>query len=257
MFAFDKYLTPFLTPLGCALVLALLVLILMIFGRRRSAFVLLLVTAAGLYLASTPYAAKSLSAQLERQFPPLPVLSSPSADAIVLLGGATEPALPPRQDPELNDHADRIMHAADLYKAGKAQYIVVSGGSWLYPSLNRPEAADMRDVLMRFGVPAAAILLEDKSEDTGQNASLSAAVMQQHHLVTALLVTSGIHMPRAMATFQHAGVSVTASSTDIVAADSPDWPVLGWLPSPKALVETGDALHELAGLIYDRLRGWI
>jgi len=51
MFAFDKYLTPFLTPLGCALVLALLVLILMIFGRRRSAFVLLLVTAAGLYLA--------------------------------------------------------------------------------------------------------------------------------------------------------------------------------------------------------------
>ena len=72
----------------------------------------------------------------------------------------------------------------------------------------------------------------------------------------ALLVTSGIHMPRAMATFRRAGVAVTAASTDIIDVESPDWAILRWLPSPTALVHTGEALHELAGLLYYRLRGW-
>jgi uncharacterized SAM-binding protein YcdF (DUF218 family) len=256
MFAFDKYLSPFLTPLGAALVAILLVLALMALGRRKLAFWLLLVTFASLYLTATPFVARRLSGVLESQFPPVPLAMSPTADVIVLLGGATDPALPPRQDPDLNAHADRIMHAADLYKAGKAKWIIASGGSWLYPSLGRAEALDMKDILMRFGVPASAVLVEAQSEDTGENAAFSLALMRQHHLTTALLVTSGIHMPRAMAVFRRAGITVTASATDLVAVASPDWPALSWLPSPEAEVETGEALHELAGALYYRLRGW-
>lgn len=256
MFAFNKLLTPFLTPLGIALVLGLFVLLLMLFGRRKLGAVLLFVALGGLYLSSTRFVAGELSGLLEHQYPPQAMAATPNADVIVLLGGATDPAVPPRQDPELNTHADRLMHAADLYKASKAKWIIASGGSWLYPSLQRSEAADMKDILMRFGVPDAAILMETESEDTGQNASLSATLMQQHQFTSALLVTSGIHMPRAMATFARAGIKVTASSTDIYDVASPDWPALSWLPSPLALVATGDALHELAGMLYYQLRGW-
>ena len=174
----------------------------------------------------------------------------------MLLGGATAPALPPRQDPDLNAHADRIMHAADLYKAGKAKWIIASGGAWLYPTLGQPEALDMKEILTRFGVPQSAILTETESKDTTGNAAFSALLMHQRGFVTALLVTSAIHMPRAMAAFRRAGVAVTASATDIVAVASPDWPALNWLPSPQALVATGEALHELAGTLYYRLRGW-
>lgn len=256
MFAFDKLLSPFLTPLGMALALGLMALLLLVFGRRWPAVLLLVLALGGLYLSSTPVVASWLSGLLEQQYPPQAMAATPAADVILLLGGVTDPALPPRQDPELNGHANRIMHAADLYKAGKAKWIIASGGSWLYPSLQRPEALDMKDVLMRFGVPADAILIETESEDTGQNASLSAALMKQHNLTTALLVTSGIHMPRAMSAFRRAGISVTASTTDIVAAASPDWPALNWLPSPMALVHTGEAMHELAGILYYGLRGW-
>ena len=256
MFAVDKYLTPFLTPLGAALVLLALTLFLLASGRRHSAFALLLVSTLALYLASTPFVAAALSGLLERDFPPVAVADSPSADAIILLGGASEPALPPRQAPHLNRHADRIVHAAELFKAGKAKWIIASGGSWQFPSANRPEAADMRDLLLSLGVPASAILLEPDSRDTGANASLSAAVMTTNHLATALLVTSGIHMPRAMASFRRAGVAVTASTADVYAIASPDWPVTNWLPSPLALVETSEAVHELAGMLYYRLRGW-
>ncbi|MDR3473660.1 MAG: YdcF family protein [Devosia sp.] len=256
MFAFDKYVTPFLTPLGLCLLLIAAALLLLALGRRGWAGAVLLVTLLGLYAASTPFVAGWLSGALEHQYPPQAIEATPTADAIVVLGGATGPALPPRQEPDLNEHADRLMHAADLYKAGKAPKIIASGGNWRHPSRQRSEAEDMRDVLMRFGVPSEAILMEGKSLDTGQNADFTAQLMQQDHLTTALLVTSGIHMPRAMAAFRRAGVSVTASATDIVDAGSIDWLPLDWLPSPMALVHTGDALHELVGMLYYSLRGW-
>lgn len=257
MFAADKYLTPFLNPLGLALLLGLLAFLLVAFGRKRAGAALLLVMLLGLYAASTPFLAGWLSGLLERQYPPVAVADSPSADVIVLLGGATGAALPPRVDPDLNEHADRLMHAADLYKAGKAHFIIASGGNWRHPTLKHSEAEDMRDVLMRFGVPESAILMETRSRDTNENAVFSAELMRQQHWQTALLVTSGIHMPRSMAVFRHAGVTVTPSETDIIDAGTVDWLPLDWLPDPDALLHSGEALRELLGDLYYRLRGWI
>jgi hypothetical protein len=57
LFAFDKLLTPFLTPLGIALVLGFLALLFMLLGRRWPAIVLLFLALGGLYLASTPFIA--------------------------------------------------------------------------------------------------------------------------------------------------------------------------------------------------------
>jgi uncharacterized SAM-binding protein YcdF (DUF218 family) len=256
MFAADKYLTPFLNPLGLALILGLVALLLAGLGRRRSGLTLLLLVLLGLYAASTPFASGWLSGQLERQYPPVAMADTPDADVIVLLGGATGAALPPRIDPDLNEHADRLMHAADLYKAGKAKFIIASGGNWRHPTVDHPEAEDMRDVLMRFGVPGGAILMETSSRDTNENAAFSAALMAQQHFSTALLVTSGVHMPRSMAVFRRAGVNVTASATDIVDAGSVDWLPLDWLPEPLALVHSSEALRELLGSLYYKLRGW-
>ena len=256
MFAADKYLTPFLNPLGLALALGMLAFFLLLFRRKRLGLTLLLVAVLGLYAASTPFVAGWLAGLLERQYPPQAMAETPDADVIVVLGGATGPALPPRTDPDLNEHADRLMHAADLYKAGKARFVLASGGNWRHPSQQHSEAEDMRDVLTRFGVPAAAILLEGDSLDTAQNADFSARLMRQQHWTTALLVTSGIHMPRAIAAFRRAGVAATASATDIIDAGSLDWLVLDWLPDPSALVHTGEALREMLGYFYYRLRGW-
>jgi uncharacterized SAM-binding protein YcdF (DUF218 family) len=257
MFVLDKLVSPFLSPLGAALVLILLAFLLMLLQRRRSAAVVLAVVLVGLYGVSTPRVADLLAGSLEAAYPPRPLDDTPTADVIVVLGGATAPALPPRQAPELNQHADRLMHAADLYKAGKAPVILASGGNWLFPSLGGSEAQDMREILARFGVPAAAVVLEAGSDDTAGNARLTAAAMADHGWRTALLVPSGDHMPRAVAAFRRAGLSVIPSATDIVDAPSPDWPELAYLPSAQALLDASEALHELLGLVYYRMRGWI
>ena len=55
--------------------------------------------------------------------------SYPHAAAIVLLGGAMEPGLPPRQHPEINASGDRVLQADRLWRAGLAPRLVVTGGA--------------------------------------------------------------------------------------------------------------------------------
>jgi uncharacterized SAM-binding protein YcdF (DUF218 family) len=255
MFVVDKLLSPFLSPLGLVLLLIALGWLLVAFGRRRSGLLAVAIACIGLYAASTDFVAQRLSGLLERQYPPMPVTSLPSADVIILLGGMTEPALPPRQAPDLNQHADRAVLAADLYKAGKAPLIIATGGNWPYGPGVESEAADMAAILTRLGVPQSAILLEDQALDTAGNAAYSARIMAAHHLATALLVTSGIHMPRAVAAFRTAGISVTPAVADIVDVRTLRFAFRYFQPRPEALTETSEALHELIGMLYYRLSG--
>jgi uncharacterized SAM-binding protein YcdF (DUF218 family) len=255
MFILDKLLSPLLTPLGLALALIGLGWLLLAFGRRRTGLLAVAVACIGLYAVSTDFVAQRLSGLLERQYPPVPVASLPRADAIILLGGMTDPALPPRQAPDLNEHADRAVLASDLYKAGKAPLIIATGGNWLYGPGVESEATDMAAILTRLGVPPSAILLEQQALDTAGNASYSARIMATHHLMTALLVTSGVHMPRAVAAFRAAGVSVTPAATDIVDVRTVHFPFRYFQPRPQALTQTSEALHELIGMLYYRLTG--
>lgn len=254
LFLIDKLVTPFLNPLGGSLVLMVVVLGLMAAGLRRTAAGVTAFTLVALYFSSTPFVAEAISGVLERQYPPRPISETPSAEVIVVLGGATAPALPPREGPDLNEHADRLVQAAALFKAGKAPAVIASGGSWRDP--DRPEAIAMRTLLVALGVPEQAIIPEPRSLDTAQNAWFSAELMRQKGWTSALLVTSGVHMPRAVAAFRRAGVTVTPSATDIVDAPDPAWPIFDWLPHPDALAQTSDALRELVGMAYYRLRGW-
>ena len=86
MFLLDKVVTPLLNPLGLALVLLVLATVLLLFRLHRTAGVLVVLTLLELYAFSTPLVAQSLSASLERQFPPATLDATPKADVIVVLG---------------------------------------------------------------------------------------------------------------------------------------------------------------------------
>ena len=59
----------------------------------------------------------------------LPLEPVPTADAIVVLGGAVAPALAPRPWVEVSEAGDRILYAARLYNQAKAPKLILSGGS--------------------------------------------------------------------------------------------------------------------------------
>ncbi len=173
------------------------------------------------------------------------LLSANRYAAIVLLGGATAPALPPyRPHPDLGDAADRIWHAARLYKEGLAPKIIVSGGR--APGLEtrseiQTEAQAMRLLLRDLGVPDTAMILEDQARTTQENARRTKALIGE---LPIALVTSGFHMPRAFKNYQREGIAAEAYPTDFQVAPGSRALWARLLPNSASLHQSETALKE-------------
>jgi uncharacterized SAM-binding protein YcdF (DUF218 family) len=141
-----------------------------------------------------------------------------------------------------------------LYFAGRAPKILLSGGA-LEGKVS--EASVMAKSLRQRGVPESALILENDSRFTYENAKLSDRTMQTKHLKRALLVTSALHMPRALATFIKRGVDTipAPSAPQITLPD--DEPLNPWLPHIRSLDASRTIIKEYLGLFGYWLRGWV
>jgi uncharacterized SAM-binding protein YcdF (DUF218 family) len=72
-----------------------------------------------------------------------------------------------------------------------------------------------------------------------------------------LLVTSALHMERALAVFRSSGLDPIPAPTDYRVTVPERRSPAEWLPAPDALSATHAALWERAGLLAYRLRGWV
>jgi uncharacterized SAM-binding protein YcdF (DUF218 family) len=244
-------------PLSLVALLMVIALGCLLLRWHRSATAVLAVGTALLWLASSRALADRLVASLEQTHPGAPIEALAAADAILLLGGATQPAAPPRQFPEISEAGDRILHAARLYRAGKAPIIIASGGRMPWQEGLPPEAESMRALLIELGVPDEAIVLEVASKNTWENCGESKALLEERDARDVLLVTSAIHMPRALATCSTAGIDAQPAPTDYLVVEEGVRTWLDWTPHPAALLHTHYALRELLGYRVYRWRGWI
>jgi uncharacterized SAM-binding protein YcdF (DUF218 family) len=126
------------------------------------------------------------------------------ADVIVVLGsglranGQPGPAM-----------TRRVTHGATLWHERYAPIIVCSGGLGL--RMVRTEAAACAELLMSLGVPETAIVQEDRSRSTEENALYTQLLMEEHGWQTALVVSDGYHLMRASWIFASAGFDFTTS----------------------------------------------
>lgn len=249
-----KFLTLCLQPLGTAL--AVLLLSLLTRRWRRLSAALAIFAVAWLWIWATPLASTALRASLEQRYAAMPAETAPQADAILLLGGGIEPAAPPRRpDFDVTAGGDRILYAAALYRAGKAPWIVVTGGRLPWTPGAASEADAMQQMLVRLGVPASAIVREARARTTRENMRYSADLLAQRGARRVLLVTSAMHMPRAMANARVLGVDVIAAPTDVEVLPGRRYGVLGWVPDAQFLERSAAAFKEYLGLGYDRVFG--
>ncbi|MDL5049417.1 YdcF family protein [Oscillatoria amoena NRMC-F 0135] len=110
--------------------------------------------------------------------------------------------------------ADRVIHAADLFKRGIIRKIIVSGGTGRLITESRREADDLGRALVLMGVPADSIILENESRNTHESAVNVKEILKDHDDAEILLITSGFHMRRSVACFRKAGLMPTLFSTD-------------------------------------------
>lgn len=125
-------------------------------------------------------------------------------DVIVVLGAAVWPEGKP--SPSL---ARRTRHAARLFHEGVAKRLILSGGVKRH---SPAEAVVMREIALREGVPLGSIILDDRARNTIATARNCAAIMTQQGMRTAVVVTDGFHMPRALLIFRWLGIEATGSA---------------------------------------------
>ncbi len=149
-------------------------------------------------------------------------------DAIVVMGAAQYDGRP---SPVF---AARLDHAIELYRAGVAPNLVVTGGK--ATGDRTTEAASARDYAIAHGVPAGAILLEDQSRNTLESIRAVGGLLRANHLESAVLVSDRPHMLRVLRMAGDAGITAWGSPTRTS-------------PIETDLIGSLDAtLHELAAL---------
>lgn len=252
-----KLLTPLISPLGLSLLLWLAGLLLSWRGWRawgrgfRVAGCLLLI------VLGSPLVGEHLLYALESEYPLTLVADSPSAEAIVVLGGVTQPPITPRLSIEVNEGFDRLLHGMRLWRAGKAPLLVFSGGTIPYLTGSQmTEAATLCSLALEYGVDRQATLLEEVSRNTYENAVFTSELLRERGLHRILLVTSASHMPRSVAVFRKQGLEVIPSPTDVQVVPRPFTP-LQLLPGMEALAYSTTAIKEWVGMWTYWLRGWI
>jgi uncharacterized SAM-binding protein YcdF (DUF218 family) len=180
--------------------------------RRRGLRLIGVVALLLLTVAVIPFG-QWMALPLELRFP---VPSLPERiDGIVVLGGGID-ALVSRAHGQtaLNDAGDRIVQAAVLARRHPEARLVLSGGEGTMMVYGEPEAEYGRALLIELGVATERIALEDRSRNTYENAWFSREVAKPRPGETWVLVTSAMHLPRAVGCFRHAGWEVVPYPVD-------------------------------------------
>ena len=152
-----------------------------------------------------------LWAILARAFAPSGNTAQSRFDVIIILGGGIDSDGNP--EPVLQS---RITEGVREYERGVAPRIIVTGGE----QKGYIQANVMARVAQAQGVPASAIVVEPKAENTIQNACFSARIMKQHGWNSAEVVTSAPHVARAGIIFSRAPIAWRMRSAPSLARTS-------------------------------------
>lgn len=185
---------------------------------------------------------------LERQYPALTSDAALQAvlgvQYIVILGSsyATDAALTPTSR-HTKASLTRVIEGLWLHRRLPHAKVILSGGG-----RGRPEAEVMLDLLIGLGMSIDQVLLEPHSRNTFEEVRQLKTMIGDSRF---LLVTSAVHMPRAMALFEASGLHPIAAPTDQSSlAASP-------IPSSHYLARLEAALYEHIALVKERWMGRI
>ncbi len=154
---------------------------------------------------------------------------------------------------------DRIIQTLSLYKAGKIDRILISGDNGHLSDRGLHEARQTKALLISWGVPDSVILADTISKNTHENAQYTAEILKKNKLdKDVLLVTSGIHMRRAMACFEKQNIHVTPFSTDLYTGKRRGY---HWdqyiIPNPYNFIIWNELLKEFVGYVTYDFAGYI
>lgn len=246
--------------LGCFALPSNLLISLMVLGTvlqwtrfARIGYRLLLASLAALVVFGLSPLGFVMVHALESRFPSWDVSRGAPA-GFVILGGAVDPELSAAHaTPALDATAERITAVAELARRYPAAKFVYSGGNGSL--FGGPSEADyVASLFQSFGIAPDRVRLERRSRNTQENAVFSKELVRPAVGEHWVIVTSAVHMPRAIGAFRAAGFDVEAYPVDWRTAGGAQLfaPVASLVLGLRA---TDAAVHEIVGLVAYWLTG--
>ncbi|MCJ2096813.1 YdcF family protein [Methylobacterium sp. J-072] len=243
------------TPSNVFIFLGLIGFALLMMRRRAAGIAFGAFGLLGLLLGGlTPLSALILL-PLEQRFAAYSAADRTPPTGIIVLGGAIMTGVSEaRGQIVVNDAAERQIYFADLARRFPDARLVFTGGSGVVGG-GTPEADIVSREADAMGLPRSRLILENRSRNTYENATFSAALVQPKPGEHWLLVTSAWHMPRAIGCFRQAGFTVDAFPVD--------YRTRGWIDTTRfkgfasdGLLQLDLAVKEWIGLAVYRLAGY-
>ena len=176
--------------------------------------------------------------------------SVPSSEAlknievITVLGGGGKAGVPSGATYE------RIIGGIKMFQQSGAKFFVVQGAAQL-PE-DPTDAEIMKKIALKEGVPVEKILVDSRSRTTAEHPP-QLKVLLPTNVTQIGIVTSAIHMPRAMAVFQKYFPDKTIVPLPVgVSSEWPRYRIAQMIPSVDAFSRSTTALHEWIGIVWYR-----
>jgi uncharacterized SAM-binding protein YcdF (DUF218 family) len=223
----------------------MLIIIVILIGLIKNKKKLIYIAIGVLYILSTPIFSNNFFKLVEGSEYRKPISAIDSADAIVVLSGMLEIN-------EVGDSTyvewgdpDRFFGGIALFKAGKAQNLIFTGGKMPWDKTKKTEGEVLKEYAISNGIPSEKVLVTKNVENTADEA---VAVKEQIKLQKKIiLVTSAYHMFRAKLIFEKQGFVVIPYKVDYKVGRNKEKVIMDYLPDAESIKLTETGVRELIG----------
>lgn len=255
MFLISKLIWLVAQPLSIAFLFAALAALLGLVGFRKlgslSALISALVLFVTLYTTTGSLALQNLEDRYTKPADP------EALSCMIVLGGVFESEVTTaRSGIEFNQAADRFVEALRLALKYPQSRILISGGDGSFSGVYEGEAQASERFFTAFGVPSDRMVKDNTSRTTYENTVNTTQLLEAAGLNNCALITSAFHMPRSVALFKKAGISVTPWPVDFRTSGKVTLGLDFTQPSLNAQL-TATAVREWMALIGYRIAGRI
>lgn len=198
--------------------------------------------------SSTPVPALMV-ASLEQEYPSASNEVIKKNIPILILGGGYVNDTTLSSLNQLSEAAlGRLVQGFYLYKSNPNRKFICSG----YSQSNKQSIAEiMANSAVIMGVnPKDTLLLVNSASTWNEAIDFKKRFGNANQF---FLVTSAIHMPRAMESFKRLGLKPIASPANYLVKEDVDRNVYSWKPSAIKLIMAEKAIHEIIGIWYYRM----
>lgn len=227
---------------------------LLIRGGTRAVLISLLLVWVASLIFSTGWLAQIISNRLERQYPVVTTIN-PNIHWVVVLGGGTLKGVSAPVNYLLTPTSIlRLLEGVRLYRRLPNSKLLLSGGNEARDATTST-ATNMGKLAALFDIPEKSLVLEPKTINTAEEVI---AIKKRVHENAFYLVTSAIHMPRAMALCHKQGLNPVAAPSNYpyYYDQATSWKDK-FVIDPFYWVYIRSVWHEVLGRIWGKLMGLI